>query len=269
MFKIQDAKHYDIDQIILFLKNNTNYPIVIAIDEFPSISINSNNKKELPHLINFINKLLSLKNIFVIFIGPEASCYFLPEPIEKLLRKSERINTRNLYEYESGNLLKASNQKNRYNIEIEDLLVQIIYDYTDGNPYWLNLIGSEMWQFAREKTTEVTKYSRAIYKQAIREVLKMKLPFMDRIYLNSDISKHIILFLLKNENPPTGKIAEHICHTCDIKNLEIVDKELDILESNGTILRNTKNDKSCWKLHPPILKKHIKSYSKRLIWVRK
>jgi AAA ATPase domain len=232
-------------------------PIVLAIDEAVSLFLNSDQQLESDSILRFRGEIQDIPGLLVVWIGPEGPARHLRDELQHvLLRNSDDVKVESLTPQEVLSLLRADKLAPRYQILITNTLAKIVHRLTDGNPYWVQLLGKYMWAVARRGTPGLIEYDSNALDKAKHKLFRYGVPFSDRI--EPGLPNRILSLLAKqslDRETLKRRLVDQGEDECTT--LQIVQKTLEELQALGSVTTERVDSKPVWKISSPILAEYI------------
>lgn len=259
---LPSLKNEKLSNLILIAKRYLSTSLIFAIDEFTGLAAESYRNSDHEGLINFINDVRNIPECLLILIGPHAHLSTIPVNLQTILTKSHRIEVRNLDKENAYSLITVEKNKPRHRIHIGRSLFKDIYNMTGGNPYWLNLIGYQMWKISESKDEITSIYTRRSWELAFDKVLSDRYSFLGRLVFSSGLCGDIVICLAEIDNTPLSlpEFHDKLCNKHIGLQLRELENCADELIATGTICRMIEERGPVYKIEPPVLYEHIKRY---------
>ena len=203
-----------LDKLLFFIKTYLRTyrycNFIFTIDEFQFWALNAKSANDRTHLLTILRSLKEIPQCLTILISAEAILKYKIGPsfnaaLEKMIYKS--IPVISISKDAARQLLKTEQKDVGYLPQLEESLLNKIYNDTGGNACLLNLIGDSLWEKSvhRDHVIGLMIYTKKNYESSFHEIALSQSTAFRRDDLkdkNPDLAyiKHYIVWLLTNTN---------------------------------------------------------------------
>ncbi len=148
----------DLAQVFRSLKTRRPPFFLLVLDEAMELFLNASRKsesgddRELTALSRLNTLFANTPGFMLIWVGPSSPLRRLDSQLANILQSSLFIRLKGLSLGEACDLIQARKLSWKDNLVVDEDLSQNVYNLTNGNPFWINLLGDEMVDLARART---------------------------------------------------------------------------------------------------------------------
>jgi len=264
---LPDYEEYSLLETIKLFKSTFDCSVMIILDEVIGIFQESANDVEKEKLLKFFSGFLTESRSFLMMVGPQGPAKYITEEYQRILENAEAIHVEKMTYVAIRALIRAEQLSQYYNIWLSRPLVEKIYKYTSGNPYWVSHLGRYMWDQVNQTNHDAIRYNNKMLTNAILEIFKLGITFSDRLdrIQNFESFGEKVLTILAREKQ-FGSITSKVLNAEEI--LDQLEKDftvsslsellllLEKLKAQGAVAYSPTSSKG-WKIQAPILADYI------------
>jgi hypothetical protein len=242
-----------IEELVMRLPRITGKIIIVFIDEAVGLLQESEAAGEDRELMSFLETLLTVPHLLLVFAGPEAPVEDLRSPFRGLLARACQVPLGGLNRDDVYRLLAAEKLNYRgVALSVGKEVSNKVFRFTGGNPYWCNLIASDA--VTNTKNTTLSEESVAL---AMDTLLSSAFAFQDRLVESAPRYRNDASRILSHlATQRLGSSAADLTQRLRLEHPEKLGNVLQRLCLRGS----TKFTKGKWRISSPALAEHVVAF---------